>query len=229
MKYDLHIHTHYSRCSNLKPETILKLAKRHKFDGIAVTDHHEIKGALEVKRLNKDKDFEVVVGEEISTNYGDVLLYYLSKKINVTCERVSSTNSLTRVSPDFFAVVDEARRQDAVVVIPHPFRSTLIHNHKFQLPLEKIKDNIDAVECFNARTLPGDNKKANDAADKLSMAKTAGSDSHFFFEIGTASSIFDGDLRTAIKRKKIQVGGTIMLGAFGGVLSYLRKKYTQRY
>jgi len=210
MNYDLHIHTHYSKCSNLKPETILKLAKKHKFDGIAITDHHEIKGALEVKKLNKDKNFEVIVGEEISTNYGDVLVYYLSQKINEI---------------DFLAVIDEVKKQNALISIAHPFRTTLIHNHKFQLPLYEVKDKIDAIECFNARTLPGDNKKANVAADRLNMPKTAGSDSHFFFEIGTAYTIFDDDLRKAIKRKETKVDGTIMFGAFGGALSYLSKKF----
>ena len=209
MKYDLHMHTHYSRCSNLKPQTILKLAKKHKLDGIAVTDHHEIKGALEVKKLNNGKDFEIIIGEEISTNYGDVLVYYLNKKIDAI---------------DFYEVVDEAKKQNALITIAHPFRTTLVHNHKFQLPLEKIKNKIDAIECFNARTLPGDNKKANNAADKLSIAKTAGSDSHFFFEIGTAQTIFDGDLRTAIRKKGTSVNGTIKFGAFGGALSYLRKR-----
>lgn len=210
MMYDLHIHTRYSKCSNLKPETILKLAKKHKLNGIAITDHHEIKGALEVKKLNKDKNFEVIVGEEISTNYGDILVYYISKKINEI---------------DFFAVVDEARKQNALIAIAHPFRTTLIHNHKFQLPIEKVKNKIDAIECFNARTLPGDNKKANIVAEKLKIAKTAGSDSHFFFEIGTGYTIFDGSLRKAIKNQKIKVNGTIVLGAFGGALSYLRKSY----
>ena len=209
MKYDLHMHTHYSKCSNLKPETILKLAKKHKLDGIAITDHHEIKGALEVKKLNKDRNFEVIVGEEVSTNYGDVLVYYLSKKINEV---------------DFFAVVDSARKQSALITIPHPFRTTLIHNHKFQLQLDEVKDKIDAIECFNARTLPGDNKKANEIAGKLNIAKTAGSDSHFFFEIGAAYTIFDGDLRTALKKKSTKINGTIKFGAFGGILSYLRKR-----
>ena len=209
MKYDIHMHTYHSKCSNLKPETILKLAKKKKLDGIAITDHHEIKGALEVKKLNKDKDFEVVVGEEISTNYGDVLVHYLNKKINAI---------------DFYHVVDEARKQGALIVIPHPFRTTLVHNHKFQLPLEKVKSKVDAIECFNARTLPGDNKKANEAAEKLGIAKTGGSDSHFFFEIGTACTIFDDDLRKAIKRKETKFEGTIMFGAFGGALSYLRKR-----
>ena len=210
MKYDLHGHTHYSKCSNLKPETILKLANKKKFDGIAITDHHEIKGALEVKRLNNNKDFEVIIGEEISTNYGDVLVYYLSKKIDEI---------------DFFEVIDEARKQNALITIPHPFRTTLINNHKFKLPLEDVKNKIDAIECFNARTLPGDNKKADDAANKLKIAKTGGSDSHFFFEIGTGHTIFDEDLRTAIKRKQTKVEGTIMFGAFGGALSYLRKRF----
>ena len=203
------MHTHYSKCSNLKPDIILKLAKKYKIDGIAITDHHEIKGALEVKKLNKDKDFEVIIGEEISTNYGDVLVYYLKKKIDAI---------------DFYEVVDEARKQGALITIAHPFRTTLIHNHKFKLPLEKVKNKIDAVECFNARTLPGDNAKANKIADKLSIAKTAGSDSHFFFEIGTACTIFDNDLRDAIKSKKTEVYGTIKFGTFGGALSYLKKR-----
>ena len=209
MKYDLHMHTCYSKCSNLKPQTILKLAKKHNLDGIAITDHHETKGALEVKKLNNDKDFEVIIGEEISTNYGDVLVYYLNKKIDAI---------------DFYEVVDEARKQDALITIAHPYRTTIVHNHKFQLPLEKVKNKIDAIECFNARTLPGDNKKANNAADKFSIAKTAGSDSHFFFEIGTAQTIFDGDLRKALKNKSTRAEGTIMFGAFGGALSYLRKR-----
>ena len=136
------------------------------------------------------------------------MVYYLNKKIDAI---------------DFYEAVDEAKKQGALIVIAHPFRTTLVHNHKFQLPLEKVKNKIDAVECFNARTLPGDNKKADNAADKLSIAKTAGSDSHFFFEIGTAHTIFDGSLRKALKTKKTRIEGTIMFGAFGGALSYLRK------
>jgi len=208
MRYDLHMHTYRSKCSNLRPDVILKLAKKKGLDGIAITDHHEIRGALEVKKLNKDKDFEVIVGEEISTNYGDVLVYYLSKKIDAI---------------DFHDAVDKARKQNAMVVLPHPFRTTLIHDHKFRVPIKEVKNKIDAIECFNARTLPGDNKKANEAAEKLGMAKTAGSDSHFFFEIGTAYTTFEGSLRDAVRHKKTKVDGTIMVGAFGGLLSYLRK------
>ena len=211
MRYDLHAHTHYSKCSNLKPEVILKVANKKKLNGIAITDHHEIKGALEVKKLNKDRNFEVIIGEEIHTNYGDVLVYYLGKKIEAT---------------DFYEVVKESKKQNAIVVIPHPFRTTLVHDHKFQVPLKDVKSHIDAIECFNARMLfSSDNAKAKNEAKKLGVAQTAGSDSHFFFEIGTGYTIFDGDLRTAIKTRKTIPTGKIRFGAFGGVLSFFKKKF----
>ena len=84
MKYDLHTHTCYSKCSNMKPDVLLNAAKKRGLNGIAVTDHNTIKGALEVKKLNKDKDFEVIVGEEISTTAGDVLAHYINKPIKST-------------------------------------------------------------------------------------------------------------------------------------------------
>ena len=61
MRYDLHIHTHYSKCSNLKPEVILKTAKAKGLNGIAVTDHNTIKGALEIESLNKNKEEYVFI------------------------------------------------------------------------------------------------------------------------------------------------------------------------
>lgn len=210
MRYDLHAHTHYSRCSNLKPELILKLAKKKGLNGIAITDHHEIKGALEVKKLNKDRNFEVIVGEEISTNYGDVLIYYLSKKIDKT---------------EFYDVVNEARKQNALISIAHPFRVTLINNHKFELPIEKVKSEIDAIECFNARMMfPWNNSEAEGVAETLKMAKTGGSDSHFWFEVATGWTSFECDLRKALKARKTKPEGIVKFGAFGGALSYLRKR-----
>ena len=209
LKYDLHNHTHYSSCSNLKPEILLKNIKKKGMDGIAVTDHHTIKGALKVKKLNKDKDFEVIIGEEVSTNYGDVLTYYLQKEIK---------------SREFFSVVDEIRSQNGLIIIPHPFRKSLYKSHKFKYPIEKIKNKMDAIECFNARMLPGNNEKAQALAKNLNIAGTGGSDAHFRFEISRAYTIFDGTLREALKKKKTKYEGTILYGSTGGLLSFLRKR-----
>lgn len=210
LKYDLHTHTHYSKCSNMKPEVLLKTAKKRGLNGIAVTDHYTIEGALKVKKLNKDKDFEVIVGDEISTPDGDVLAYYLHKPVKST---------------DFFGVGDEVKKQDGLLIIPHPFRTSINPYHKFKLPFKEVKNKIDAIECFNARMLfSGGNKKANDIANKLNIAKTGGSDAHFKFEIATGYMLFEGNLRKALKNKKTKASGTILYGPFGGLLSFLRKK-----
>jgi hypothetical protein len=207
MKYDLHNHTHYSPCSNLKPEILLKLAKKMGMNGIAVTDHNTIKGALKVKKLNKDKNFEVIVGEEVRTYSGDVLAYYLQKEIK---------------SQNLFSVIDEVKAQGGLMAIAHPFRTSINPTLKFRFPLEKLKNKIDAIECFNARMLPGNNEKAQRVTKKLNIPGIAGSDAHFKFEIGRAYTIFDGNLRKAIKQNKTSYKGTILYGPFGGLLSFIR-------
>ena len=210
LKYDLHTHTHYSKCSDLKPEILLKTAKKEGLNGIAVTDHGTIKGALEAKKLNKDKKFEVIVGEEISTKQGDVLAYYIKEQIDAV---------------DFFDAAEKIRKQNGLVVIPHPFRTSIKRNHKFKIPLEKIKKHIDAVEVFNGRMLfNGDNRKADNTASRHSMAKTAGSDAHFQFEVATGYTLFEGNLRKALKEKRTRAYGKLKFGAFGGLLSLFRKR-----
>lgn len=194
----------------MKPETLLKTAKKKGLNGIAVTDHFSIEGALKVKRLNKDENFDIIIGEEISTKQGDVIAYYIQNPI---------------YSTDFFKVVEEIKKQNGLVIIPHPFRTSLNPQHKFKLPFKQIKGYIDAVECFNARMLfNADNKKAEDVANKYDIAKTAGSDAHFRFEIANAYTLFEEDLRKALKERITRLYGNTGYGAFGGLLSFLRVK-----
>lgn len=209
LKYDLHIHTHYSKCSNLKPEILLKLAKKLNFDGIAVTDHNTIKGSIAVKKLNKDKDFEVVTGCEIETSNGSILAYYTNEEIK------------SRNIPE---IVDEIKKQGGLAAIAHPFRTSPFYKHKFSYPINYIKKKIDAIEAFNARNLPGNNKKAIKVANELRIPKIAGSDTHFAFELGKAYTLFDNNcsLREAIKKNKTKIKGTIVFGPIGGLISFFR-------
>jgi len=206
MKYDLHMHTFYSKCSNLKPNIILNIAKKIGLDGIAITDHNTIKGALVVSKLNKDKNFEIIIGSEIKTDYGDLLAYYLQNDIK---------------SRNLFEVLDEIKKQGAVSSIAHPFR---LPHLRFRYPIDKLKNKIDAIECFNSRNFFWSNKVAFNTAERLNIAKTAGSDAHFKFEIGKAYTIFDGSLRKAIKKNKTKLEGTTLYGPFGGLLSFFRNR-----
>jgi len=212
MKYDLHIHTHNSACSILKPKTILKIAKRIGLNGIAITDHNTIKGGLEVYKINKDKDFEVIPGIEVNTNRGHVLGLYINKEIS---------------SKEFFDVIDEIKKQGGIAVIAHPFR--LIPHLRSNLKGIKPKEYLDAVECYNARTSYFGNRSAMKFAEKFNLSKTAGSDAHFFFEIGRGITLFDGDFTNAVRKRKTKVQGSNITGLLGSILSGLNKNLIRRW
>ncbi|MDP7141463.1 MAG: PHP domain-containing protein [Candidatus Woesearchaeota archaeon] len=198
-KYDLHIHSVYSRDSSLKPKVILKLAKERGLDGIAVTDHNSIKGGVVTSKLNKDKDFEVIIGSEIKTKQCEVLGYYLQEEIK---------------SKDLLEVLDKIKEQGGFSVIAHPF--TIIPRLNLRYPLNEIKEKVDGLEAFNSRSVfPFENKRAFNAAEKYKLAMTGSSDSHSKIELGRAFTIFDGELRTAIAKRKTRAEGLIRYSKIG--------------
>ena len=206
MRYDLHVHTHNSACSILKPETILKIAKRVKLDGISVSDHNTIKGGVEVKKANKDKDFEVIPSIEVSTDRGHVLGLYVNQEIK---------------SREFFEVTDEIKKQGGIVILAHPFR--ILPHLRANIKGIDVKKCLDAIECYNARTWIFGNRGAIKFANKFGLAKTGGSDAHFSFEIGRSYTLFDGDLRTAIRKRKTMAAGSNVTGLAGSTFSFFRK------
>lgn len=205
-RYILHVHTYHSGCSTNSPAKILKIAKSAGINGIAITDHNTIKGALETKKLNKDKDFEVVVGEEVSTDIGHVLVLYLKKKINPG--KVED-------------VAKEARAQGAICILAHPYNILQDKVSKIfgvksarkslaKKDLDRLKL-FDAVEGFNARCFL---KKENLLSQKLARdyGKTivAGSDAHFAGELlNTVVEFSDKySLKEAIMKNKITLSRT---------------------
>lgn len=182
MKFDLHIHSKYSKDSLLEPERILKIGKKKGLDGIAVTDHETIKGGLVASKI--DKDF-VIVGAEMRTEYGDVIGLFLNEEIK---------------SNKFIEVVEEIREQDGVVVLAHPFRKGI----KFPTDLLKY---VDLIEGFNARSRKEDNKRAYELATKFKKPMTAGSDAHLSFEIGKGRTIVNSEIKGEFKKGKTKVEG----------------------
>lgn len=196
MKYDLHIHTYYSsKCSAMSPEKAIEKAKKRGLDGIAITDHNTIAGALEAKRLNKDKNFEVIIGEEVSTDRGHIVCLYVKKEIKPGKRG---------------EVIKEAKKQGCIVIAAHPF-DKLRNNCRGRIP-----EGIDAVEAKNGRTtIPLFNIKSRNYAKRTGIAMVGGSDSHFPVEVGRVYTEFDKDLRSAIKGRTTKARGTTIFGYFG--------------
>ena len=216
-KYELHVHTKYSACSLLEPATAIRILKRKGYDGVAITDHNTIKGALEARKINKDRNFEVIVGEEIRSflpngGYCHVLGYYLKKEIK---------------PGTIFDVVKQINSQGGVACVAHPF--TAVRRAGIDMKtLERLKGKIAGIECFNARNLFSTmDDKAEQAAKKFNFAAIAGSDAHFFFELGHSATKFDEklNLREALKKRKtIPVKGTRIFAYAGHFMSpFVRK------
>lgn len=179
MKFDLHIHSIYSYDSYLRPENIIKIAKKRSLNGIAVTDHNTIKGGLTTHKINEDPDFTVIIGEEIKTEYGDVMGFFLTEEVE---------------NRNFLEVIDEIKSQDGLTALAHPYR-------QYQFP-EKIIDKVDLMEVFNARGRDEDNKKSYELQKKYRKPVTAGSDAHSGFEIGNGWINLEGDLRKSLLHGK---------------------------
>ncbi len=65
-KIDLHVHTNFSD-GLYSPEEVLELAADREYDVIAITDHDNIDGFLQVKNYAAELDLELIPGVEIST------------------------------------------------------------------------------------------------------------------------------------------------------------------
>ncbi len=190
MRYDLHIHSKYSLDGLIEPEIIAKTAKNQGLSGIAVTDHHTIRGGLETKKVAPE-DLEVIVGSEIGTERGEVIGLFLSEEI---------------VSNRLVEVVDEIREQGGLVVLPHPFDR--LRGSGIQ-PIKEDAKLADCIETFNSRCLRDSyNEKARIYAKKHSLHCSAGSDAHFAREIGNASV----DISSGNLRKDLLKGNFTILG-----------------
>lgn len=168
---DLHIHTQFSKDSLMEPNLILKTAVKRGINCIAITDHNEIDGAYRVKSISKNYNICVIIGEEIKTSEGEIIGYFLQKKIP------------QGLSPE--ETVMKIKKQGALVAIPHPF-DRLRKSRLKTSALLRILPYVDIIEAFNGRThYPDDNKRALTFARKNKKLKSAGSDSHTSLEIGS--------------------------------------------
>ena len=178
MNYDLHTHTKYSsRCGVAEPEHLVKVAISKGLDGIAVTDHDTIKGAIAAKKF-ETSDFKVIIGCEVTTTNGELIGLFLQ-------DEVKSRNPIE--------VIQEIHDQSGIVVVPHPFdryRSARFND------LNMFLEQVDAIEVFNSRCISNrSNQLARDFAikygTKYNLSMVGGSDAHYLNEVGLGYTRID--------------------------------------
>lgn len=173
------------------PARMLEVCRRRRIDRVAITDHNTIDGALEAHSLAPDR---VIIGEEIMTDRGELLGYYLREQIPAG------------LSPQ--ETIDRLRDQGAVISVSHPFDSVR-EGSWAETDLRQILPLVDAIETFNARVWT---RRANDRAqalaDEVGIPGTVGSDAHTYIELGRAVMRFPEfggaeEMRTALRSAEV--------------------------
>lgn len=203
MRFDLHVHSLFSKDSNASHDDILEYASRNGLDGFAICDHDSIEGGIEcAKRAQELCSNQIVIpGVEISSSNGHILVLGVKERIE------------PGLSPE--ETIKKAREQGAVVVIPHPFKITS-HGIGYLDGLD-----IDAVEVLNSRCMThGPNDKARKAAEELGLPQVGGSDAHEAQMVGRTYTEIDISERSveavldAIRAGRTSAGGRLTPASF---------------
>ncbi len=173
-KTAFHAHTMYSYDSQLRPDKIVDYLVSQGYGQVVITDHNIIDGAIFAKEYANRKypnRFEVIIGEEVSTDIGHIIAFPLQKKI---------------IAYSHMACFSEIKGQGAYSCLPHPYKE----HDLFTIHTSKFLDCIDFVEIFNSRSTPAFNGFAGRYAAYFDKKGIIGSDAHHVSELNNASFMF---------------------------------------
>ena len=168
LKIDFHVHTCYSDDSSITLKQVVSFAKKRGLDGVAITDHNTVKGALKLKT----REILVVPGIEVSTLQGHIL------GINVTTPvpaKLLMEETIQRI-----------HEAGGIAVAPHPYAF-------YKSAPSRQVSAYDAVEVMNASSVPFSvlTYFGKMFAEGLGLPQTGGSDSHYAPEIGSAYTVVE--------------------------------------
>ena len=212
MKCDLHIHSNYSYDSGALVKDIVDTAIKRGMDCIAITDHKEVKGALEAVEYAKNKPILIIPGIEVKTKSGDVLGLNVKEKIE---DGLSVRETMKKI-----------RESGGIAVLPHAFSwlCGLREN------VEGLVGGIDGLEVLNASVFGNGNKKAFFFSQKHDLPFTCGSDAHFTNFIGKAYLEIPGrnlsieEVISAIKNKSGKICGR-KAKTFEKIIDHIRRNF----
>ena len=186
--FDMHFHTRYTDGR----DTVAAIAGRARALGIglALTDHNDIRGALEMQKI---RDVPSIPGIEITSREGSHILVYFysapdlkkfySKYIKPFLGQ--SVMSSTRLPME--EIVHCAKLFESVIIFPHPFCVAYpgICNLNFdESRRERLLAMVDGVEVLNAENIHRWNLKCAMLGLNLGKAMTGGSDGHSLYHMG---------------------------------------------
>ncbi|MBQ6218353.1 MAG: PHP domain-containing protein [Methanosphaera sp.] len=165
MKIDTHIHSKYSKDSITPLEDIIKYSQKIGLKAIAITDHDEIEGTWQIKKLEHE-GLLLIPGEEVSSSEGHIIALGITDYI-----KPLQTPQET---------IDQIHDNAGIAIAAHPYCY-------YRSGLGNIVQslNIDAMETMNSRFILGiSNHLAKKVSKKNNIPPIGASDAHFIKGIG---------------------------------------------
>jgi predicted metal-dependent phosphoesterase TrpH len=186
--FDMHFHTRYTDGR----DTIQAIAARARALGIgvAITDHNDIRGALEIEKF---RDVPSIPGVEITSREGTHILVYfyqtqhLKKFYAKYVKPFLGKDVMSSTKLGMEEIVHCARLFPSVTIFPHPYcmAYTGICNLNFDEPrLKRLLESVDGVEVINAENIHRWNLRCALLGLHLGKAITGGSDGHSLYHMG---------------------------------------------
>jgi predicted metal-dependent phosphoesterase TrpH len=198
IKIDLHVHSEYSEDAIGSPKDLIKILKKKGLNGMAITDHNTLEGSILAQKI-APKDFIIIPGVEVSTKVGHLIALDIDRPI--------------KKSLSIEETVEKVIDLGGTPIVPHLYRNMSGIKEE---NLEKILKRINAIEVFNACSVPQTNLKTAKLAKKMNFGGTGGSDSHDPKYAGAGYTIINStDLRkdsiiSEINKKKTWGQGTTL-------------------
>jgi predicted metal-dependent phosphoesterase TrpH len=165
--------------------------------GIAITDHNEIRGAVELESYS---DVLSIPGIEVTSKEGTHILIYfydigdLKAFYENDVRPYMGNGVMSSTALKMEDVIGCARRYETVIIFPHPDCAvyTGICNFYFSPErLNRLFDLVDGVEVINSSNLKKWNLRCALLGFNLDKAITGGSDGHSIKHMGRAVSVAD--------------------------------------
>jgi predicted metal-dependent phosphoesterase TrpH len=193
--FDLHFHTAYTDGYNTIPAIVEKVKELG--IGIAITDHNDIRGAVEIHRI---KDVLSIPGIEVTSKEGSHLLVYfysmgsLKKFFKNDIRPFMGWDVMSSLSIEMEEIIRRARKYKCVVIFAHPYSAVFTGICNAQVTkdrLDQLLSMADGVEVINAENLKKWNLQSALLGFNLGKAITAGSDGHTLYHMGKVVSYAD--------------------------------------
>lgn len=208
LRIDPHVHTSASFDGVTEPTELVRRACATGLDGIVVTDHDTVDGALRAAKVGADRDLVVIVGCEVSTADG----HLLAMGVDAAPERGRPLAETAR----------DVRAVGGVAVVPHPFQRS-----RHGARADAI-DAVDGVEVYNAHTITNiRNRQAERFATRGDYPTFGGSDAHRPGNVGRAVTEVrlsaDADPTADAVLEAMRAGRTAAVGRRTTTWQYLTK------